>query len=91
MFSVKEKQFIAGQVEKLLLSLKHPEMPKERPVFMLRVEGKEDWSWAEIKPNWTFGIDNPQCVYCNKPIPYEGACESCGRKEDIALGKYGEI
>ena len=59
MFSIKEKQFIASQVEKLLLGLKHPEMPKEKPKFFLRVEGKEDWSWAEIKPNWTFGIDNP--------------------------------
>ena len=59
MFSIKEKQFIALQVEKLLLSLKHPEMPTEKPMFTLKVEGKETWSWAEIKPNWTFGIDNP--------------------------------
>ena len=59
MFSIKEKQFIASEVEKLLLSLKHPEMPKKKPKFHLRVDGKEDWSWAEIKPNWTFGIDNP--------------------------------
>jgi hypothetical protein len=59
MFSVKEKQFIASQIEKLLLELDHPEMPKEKPVFTLRVEGKENWSWAEIKPNWTFGINNP--------------------------------
>jgi len=27
------------------------------------------------------------CVYCNRPIPYEGSCEGCGRKEDEALGK----
>ena len=58
MFSIKEKQHIAGQIEKLLLGLDHPEMPKEKPVFMLRVEGKENWSWAEIKPNYTFGVDN---------------------------------
>ena len=56
MFSVKEKQFIASEIEKLLLKLDHPEMPKDKPVFYLRVEGKESWSWAEIKPNWTFGI-----------------------------------
>ena len=62
MFSMKEKQFVAGQIEKLLLSLKHPEMPKEKPMFTLRIEGKEDWSWAEIKPNWTFGVDNPPNV-----------------------------
>jgi hypothetical protein len=62
MFSMKEKQYIAAQVEKLLLGLEHPEMPTEKPVFTLRVEGKEDWSWAEIKPNWTFSIDNPPGV-----------------------------
>lgn len=59
MFSLKEKQFIAKEIEKLLLGLDHPEMPKEKPMFTLRVEGKEDWSFAEIKQNWTFGIDNP--------------------------------
>ena len=58
MYSVKEKQFIASQVENLLLALNHPEMPKEKLTFILRVEGKEDWSWAEIKPNHTFGINN---------------------------------
>jgi len=62
MFSVKEKQFIAKEIEKLLLSLKHPEMPNEKLIFTLRVEGEEDWSFAEIKPNWTFGIDNPPNV-----------------------------
>ena len=60
MFSLKEKQYIANQIEKLLLSLKHPEMPKKEPKFTLKVDGKESWSWAEIKPNWTFGIDNHQ-------------------------------
>lgn len=62
MFSLREKQFIASEIERLLLSLKHPEMPKEKLQFMLRVDGKEGWSWAEIKPNWTFGIDNPPTV-----------------------------
>lgn len=59
MFSVKEKQFIAREIERLLLNLNHPEMPKEKPKFALRVDGKEGWSWAEIEPNWKFGIDNP--------------------------------
>ena len=52
MFSVKEKRKIAEEIEKLLLNLDHPEMPKDKPVFKLRVDGKESWSWAEIKPNW---------------------------------------
>jgi len=59
MFSFKEKQHIASEVEKLLLSMNHPEMPKEKPRFTLYVNGKELWSWADIKPNWTFDIDNP--------------------------------
>lgn len=28
-----------------------------------------------------------KCVYCDRPIPYEGSCEACGRKEDVTLGK----
>ena len=62
MFSVKQKQFIASQVEKMLLGLDHPEMPKEKPMFTLHIDGKEEWSWADIKPNWTFGIDNPPSI-----------------------------
>ncbi len=59
MFSLKEKQYIAQAIERILLKLNHPEMRKEIPVFKLSVKGKEGWSWAEIDPNWTFGIDNP--------------------------------
>lgn len=59
MFSVKEKQFIAAELEKILLSLNHPEMPKEKPMFTLDVQGKEGWSFAHIVPNWTFTENNP--------------------------------
>lgn len=55
MFSVAEKQEIAKAVEWILLSLNHPEMPKEKPMFTLHVDGAESWSWADIKPNHTFG------------------------------------
>lgn len=58
MFSLKEKQFIASEIEKILLKLDHPEMPKKKPKFILRVDGKEAWSFSEIKPNWSFSIDN---------------------------------
>lgn len=54
MFSVKEKQHIAREIEKLLLDLNHPEMPTEKPNFTLHVDGKESWSWADIKPNWIY-------------------------------------
>lgn len=58
MFSLEQKKFIAGEVEKTLLSLHHPEMPESNPKFALRVDGAESWSWAEIKPNWTFNEAN---------------------------------
>ena len=62
MFSVKEKQWLSAEIEKLLLSLDHPEMPKEKPSFSLHIDGKESWSWADIKPNWTFTPDNPVSI-----------------------------
>jgi len=62
MFSVVQKQRIAAEIEKLLLSLNHPEMPDERPQFVLKVNGAEEFSWAEINPNWTFSEDNPPDV-----------------------------
>ena len=35
--------------------------------------------------------EQPRCTYCNRPIQYEGSCDSCGHKEDVALGKIEEI
>ena len=54
MFSVEEKKKIAETIEKLLLDLKHPEMPTEKPKFKLHIDGKESWSFADIEPNWVF-------------------------------------
>ena len=59
MFSLNEKKIIAEGVEKLLLNLNHPEMPKQRPIFDLHVAGKESWSWADIKPNWIYENKEP--------------------------------
>lgn len=58
MFSLEQKQKISAEVEKLLLSFDHPEMPQEKPKFILNVYGKEDLSWAKIEPNWTFNEEN---------------------------------
>lgn len=52
MFSPEEKSYIAAELEKLLLGLGHPEMPKEKVSFKLHVDGAEGWSWADIEPNW---------------------------------------
>jgi len=54
MFSVEEKRKIAGAIQKVLLELKHPEMPSRKPSFKLHVSGKESWSWADIEPNWIY-------------------------------------
>lgn len=54
MFSVRQKQEIAKAVEDVILSFNHPEMPSEKPEFAIRVIGKENYSWADIKPNWLF-------------------------------------
>lgn len=54
MFSEEEKKKIASIIEKALLKLDHPEMPKEKPKFKLHVDGMQDWSWADIEPNWFF-------------------------------------
>lgn len=59
MFSKQQKIQIADAVEKVLLSFNHPEMPKERVIFRLRVGGKESWSWADIEPNWSFENKQP--------------------------------
>lgn len=56
---MEEKKKIADTIEKLLLKLDHPEMPKEKPKFKLHVDGKESWSWADIEPNWTFKDKKP--------------------------------
>ena len=59
MFSMKQKQYLATEIEKLLLSLNHPEMLKERVEFHLHVKGAESWSWADIEPNHHFAEKQP--------------------------------
>jgi hypothetical protein len=51
MFSVRQKQEIADAVQKALRKTQHPELPKGEIRFKLRVEGAEEWSWAEIVNN----------------------------------------
>ena len=54
MFSMEQKRKISEIVEKAILELNHPEMPKEKPKFKLHIDGKESWSFADIEPNWVF-------------------------------------
>ena len=60
MFSVAEKKKIAEEIEKLLLSFEHPEMPKQQPDFKIHINGKESWSWADIEPNWKYENKSPR-------------------------------
>jgi hypothetical protein len=58
MFSLEQKKHIAEVIEKTLLEMNHPEMPTEKPLFQLHVDGKESWSWADISPNWIYDDKN---------------------------------
>ena len=51
MFSIQQKREIADAVQRILRGTNHPELPSGEINFRLRVEGAEDWSWAEIKNN----------------------------------------
>jgi len=53
MFSVSEKQYIATKIEELIRELNHPEMDNDNIRFNIHIDGKEDWSWADIKDNKT--------------------------------------
>jgi hypothetical protein len=37
-------------------------MTNEKPAFSLHVMVKEEWSWADIKPNRAFGEENPPSI-----------------------------
>lgn len=51
MFSVAQKRAIADKVQQILRETEHPELPTGEIRFILRVEGAESWSWAEIQNN----------------------------------------
>jgi len=51
MFSVRQKREIADAVQRILRETNHPELPTGEIQFLLRVEGAESWSWAEIRNN----------------------------------------
>lgn len=51
MFSVQEKQKLAKIVEDAIRELNHPEMDNDNILFVLSVQGKEPWSYANIHPN----------------------------------------
>jgi len=59
MFSMKQKQEISEAVQKILHNTKHPELPRGEIDFLLRVNGAESWSWADIRNNGHFTKEHP--------------------------------
>jgi len=51
MFSPELKRKISAQIQQLLASLDHFELPEGEIQFLLHVDGTENWSWANIKNN----------------------------------------
>ena len=87
MFSIAEKKKIAEAVEKVLLELRHPEMPETRANFRLHVNGKEDRSFADILPNWTFEAIPPKANPWNEVAREVLAkpCPSCKEHEAVEM------
>ena len=68
MFSIREKQFIAQEISKILSGLNHPEMGDKPPRFKIHIDGVESWSWADIVDPITYSKQE------HKPInPFNGS------------------
>jgi len=57
MFSIAQKRLIADQVQHILRSTQHHELPKGEIQFWLHVDGIAAWSWADIRNNGA--VTNP--------------------------------
>ena len=51
MFSIRQKREIADAVQAILRATNHPELPEGEISFNLHVDGRELWSWADIRNN----------------------------------------
>lgn len=51
MFDPELKQKISEQIQQLLAETNHKELPNGNISFLLHVNGKELWSWANIHDN----------------------------------------
>lgn len=51
MFSVRQKRELSEKIQQLLRETRHLELPEGEISFHLHVEGKEEWSWADILNN----------------------------------------
>jgi len=60
MFSKDLKRMIANKVQQILQETCHPELPSGEIGFILHVDGKENWSWANIVNNHNNDIYVPE-------------------------------
>ena len=56
MFSVEQKRKIADAVQTILRATNHPELPASEIQFVLHVEGRHKWSWADIQNNSAIAV-----------------------------------
>jgi len=70
MFSPELKKEISEYVQQLLAETNHPELPEGEIKFLLHVDGKESWSWANIRNNNDRNILAPQDLCRNKSNNY---------------------
>ncbi len=59
MFSIQQKRDISDKIQRILRETNHPELAEGEIVFNIKIEGKESWSWANIKNNAS--APNPTC------------------------------
>lgn len=73
MFSPKLKSLIAEEIQNLLQSIDDPELPTSGEIhFILHVDGKEGWSWANIRNNGKKHVLSPTSIDRNLTTGYPG-------------------
>ena len=48
---MKQKRLLAEQIQMLIRSTGHPELPEGEITFNIHIKGAEPWSWAQIRNN----------------------------------------
>jgi hypothetical protein len=66
MFSCDQKRKISDLIQKVIRSTKHPELPEGEIKFKIHIEGKADWSWADIENNGA--VTNPGINQFNETV-----------------------
>ena len=65
MLSSKVKQELSQKIQELLQEVSDSELPNGEIDFILHVDGKESWSWANIRNNSSKDIPVPEEIVGN--------------------------